>query len=122
LKKIRENINEQPINDRSVGGLAIRNLETWLLANTQTVSRILGVEIERLENLESLDDTKFRLEEAIEKSTYLVEEKQRLLKIRWNLAFQVDLAIIKTSCPNGYAAFTKDLIACAKVVTDQYLD
>lgn len=122
MKKIRENINEQPINDRSVGGLAIRNLETWLLANTQTVSRILGVEIERLENLESLDDTKFRLEEAIEKSTYLVEEKQRLLKIRWNLAFQVDLAIIKTSCPNGYAAFTKDLIACAKVVTDQYLD
>ena len=46
--------NEQEIGDRSAGGLAIRNFETWLLADTQTVSRILGVEIEKLENLEDL--------------------------------------------------------------------
>ena len=60
LNKIRDNhldINEEVISDRSAGGLAIRNFETWLLADTQTVSTILGVELEKLENLEHLDNT-----------------------------------------------------------------
>lgn len=61
LNKIRDNhldFNEQPISDHSAGGLAIRNFETWLLADTQTVSKILSVELEQLENLEDLIDTK----------------------------------------------------------------
>jgi len=121
LDKIRDNhldVNEQPINDRSAGGLAIKNFETWLLADTQTVSKILGVELEQLENLENLDGTKDILEKAIAESTYLSEENsnQRLLKSRWNLAFQIDLAILKTCCPNGYADFAQYLIAAAKVV------
>ena len=121
LDKIRDNhldVNEQPIHDRSAGGLAIKNFETWLLADTQTVSKILGVELEQLENIENLDCTKDILEKAIAESTYLSEENsnQRLLKIRWNLAFQIDLATIKTYCPNGYADFAQYLIAAAKVV------
>ncbi|MEH1969901.1 hypothetical protein [Nostoc sp.] len=123
LNKIRDNhldVNEQPINDRSAGGLAIKNFETWLLADTQTVSKILGVELEQFENLEDLDGTKDILEQAITESTDLSEESnnQRPLQIRWDLAFQIDLAIIKTCCPNGYAAFTKYLIAAAKVVAE----
>lgn len=123
LKKISDNhldVNDQPINDRSAGGLAIRNFETWLLADTQTVSKILGVELEQLENLEALDGTKDILEKAIADSTYLSEESsnQRPLQIRWDLASQIDLAIIKTCCPDGYAAFTKYLIAAAKVVAE----
>jgi len=121
LDKICDNhldVNEQPIHDRSAGGLAIKNFETWLLADTQTVSKILGVELEQLEDLENLDGTKDILEKAIAESTYLSEENsnQRLLKSRWNLAFQIDLAIIKTYCPNGYAGFAQYLIAAAKVV------
>jgi hypothetical protein len=121
LNKIRDNhldVNEQPINNRSAGGLAIRNFETWLLADTQTVSNILGVELEKFEGLEDLDRTKDILEKAIAESTYLSEESsnQRPLKIRWNLAFQIDLAILKISCPNGYAAFALSLITAAKVV------
>lgn len=76
LNKIRDNhldFNEQPISDHSAGGLAIRNFETWLLADTQTVSKILSVELEQLENLEDLIDTKDRLEKAIAESTYLSE-------------------------------------------------
>jgi hypothetical protein len=123
LNKIRDNhldVNEQPISDRSAGGLAIRNFETWLLADTQTVTKILSVQLEQLENLEDLIDTKERLEKAIAESTYLSEESsnQRPLQIRWNLASQIDLAIIKTCCPNGYAAFAQDLMAATKVVVD----
>lgn len=123
LNKIRDNhldVNEQPINDRSAGGLAIRNFETWLLADTQTVSKFLGVELEQLENLEASDGTKDILEKAITESTDLSEESsnQRPLQIRWDLASQIDLGIIKTCCPNGYAAFTKYLIVAAKVVAE----
>ncbi|WP_334919809.1 hypothetical protein [Nostoc sp.] len=120
LNKICDNhldVNEQPINNRSAGGLAIRNFETWLLADTQTVSKILGVELEQFECLEDLYATKDILEKAIAESTYLSEESsnQRPLQIRWNLAYQINLAIIKTSCPNGYAAFALYLITTAKV-------
>ncbi|AFZ59521.1 hypothetical protein H6G54_14135 [Anabaena cylindrica FACHB-243] len=121
LNKIRDNhldINEQPISDRSAGGLAIRNFETWLQADTQTVATVLGVEFPSLENLEDLDKTKDILENAIQKSTYFSEDtsNQRSLQIRWNLAFQIDLEIIKTCCPGGYAAFAKDLLLATQAV------
>jgi hypothetical protein len=109
---------EQEISDRSAGGLAIKNFETWLLADTQTISRFLGVELQQLDNLEDLNDTKEILESAIEKSTYSVtgSSNQRPLQVRWDLASQIDLANVKTCCPNGYAAFVQSLIVVAKVV------
>ncbi|MTJ48494.1 hypothetical protein FJR05_11715 [Dolichospermum sp. UHCC 0259] len=128
LNKIRDNhldINEKPISDsealrrnRSAGGLAIRNFETWLLADTQNVANLLGVELEKLENLEHLDNTKDILENAISQSMYLSEDSsnQRSLQIRWNLGKHIDLAIIKTGCPQGYAAFTQSLLVATKAV------
>lgn len=121
LAAIRDNhldISEKPISDRSAGGLAIRNFETWLLADTQTVATILGVELEKLENLEDLDNTKNILENAISQSTYLSEDtsNQRTLQICWNLGKQIDLAIIKTVCPEGYSAFTQSLLVATKAV------
>lgn len=121
VNKIRDNhldINEQPISDRSAGGLAIRNFETWLIADTQTVSTILGVELPPLENLEDLNNTKNILENGISESKYLSEDigNQRPLQIRYNLAFQIDLESIKTGCPGGYAAFVKDLLVATKAV------
>jgi hypothetical protein len=111
---------EQEISDRSVGGLAIKNFETWLLADTQTVSRFLGIELQQLDNLEDLNNTKEILESVIEKSTYSAtgSSNQRPLQIRWDLASQINLAIVKTFCPNGYGAFVKSLMAVAKVVMD----
>ncbi len=123
LNRIRDNhldVNDQSINDRSAGGLAIKNFEAWLLADIQTVSNILGVEIEQLENIETLDDIKNILETAIAKSTYLseVSSNQRPLQIRWKLGFEIDLDIIKTCCSTGYAPFTKGLMEAAKAVMD----
>lgn len=119
LKTIRSNhldANEQEISDRSAGGLAIRNFETWLLADTQTISQILGIEIAKLASLEDLENTKEILDTAIAHSTYLSEEtsNQRLLKIRWDLANHIDLETIKTNCPKGYAVFINNLIAAVK--------
>ncbi len=120
LKTIRSNhldANENEITDRSAGGLATRNFETWLLADTQTVSEILGVEIEKLENVEELENTKEILESAIAKSTYLLDEdtsNQRPLQIRWSLANHIDLAIIKKYCPTGYTPFVENVIKSTK--------
>ena len=121
LKTIRDNhldANDRSILDRSAGGLAIKNFETWLLADIQTVSKTLGVDIEQIENLEELDETKNILENAIARSIHLSEDSsnQRPLKIRWHLANQIDLETIEASCPNGYAAFMKSLITVANVV------
>jgi hypothetical protein len=121
INKIRDNhldINEKPINDRSAGGLAIRNFETWLLADTQTVANVLGVELPSLENLEDLDNTKEILEQAIASSTYLTEnlDNQRPLQIRWNLALTINLKTLKTNCPEGYADFVKNLLATTEAV------
>jgi hypothetical protein len=44
------------------------------------------------------------------------------LQIRWHLASQIDLLIIKTCCPSGYAAFAQDLRVAAKVVVDMISD
>jgi hypothetical protein len=127
LNTIRSNhldVNEQLVCDRSAGGLAIKNFEAWLLADNQTVSKILGVELEQLENLEDSSDTKSILEKVIAESTYLSEESsnQRPLQIRWYLASQIDLLIIKTCCPSGYAAFAQNLRVAAKVVADMISD
>jgi hypothetical protein len=118
LNVIRDNHldnNERSICDRSIGGLAIKNFEAWLLADPRTISNILGVQVEQFENTEDLDNPKYILENAISQSTYLEgTNNQRPLQIRWNLASQIDLDILKTCCPNGYGDFTKYLIEVAK--------
>ena len=105
-------INENIIEDQSVGGLSIKNFETWLLADNQTISKILGIEIPATKNLEDSSKTKKILEQAIAESNYLSEENNRNLrihKIKWNLAFQIDLMILKKSCPQGYGLFSQNL-------------
>jgi hypothetical protein len=123
LNTIRNNhldANKQEICDRSASGLAIRIFETWLLADIKTVTKILDREIEQFENLEALDGTKNILDSAIAESAYLSEDKsyQRSLRVKWKLAFEVDLAVIKDRCPIGYATFVQDLTAAAKVVAN----
>lgn len=96
LNKIRDNhldINEQPISERSTGGLAIKNFETWLLADTQAVSKILGVEMEQLENLEDLDSGKNILENAMfPRGTATRSRNQRifLMIIAINVPYKFD--------------------------------
>jgi hypothetical protein len=123
LNTIRDNhldINEQTICDRSAGGLAIKNFDTWLLADTQTVAKILEVELEPPENPEELNDAKDVLENAIAVSTYLHEEKsnQRPLIAKWKLAFEVNLEVLKTSCSKGYGTFAQNLSTAAQAVAD----
>ncbi|MGK7899096.1 MAG: DUF4276 family protein [Xenococcus sp. (in: cyanobacteria)] len=120
LEVIRNNHldeNEQPISDRSIGGLAVRNFETWLLADMETVAEILEVELNPIEDLENGQETKSILENAIAKSNYLLKQEtnQRPFQVRWNLASKVDLNVIKNSCPTGYQAFSQSLINVAKI-------
>jgi hypothetical protein len=123
LNAIRDNhldVNEQTVCDRSAGGLAIKNFDTWLLADTQTVAKILEVELEPPENPEELNDAKDILENAIAASTYLHDEKsnQRPLMAKWKLAFEVNLESLKTNCSKGYGVFVQDLNTAAQAVAD----
>lgn len=144
LKTIRDNhldINEKPINNQSISGLAIKNFETWLLADKETIEDILKVNISELNDLKKIlfqfsrlyfltrietfivclswlvffhynplemsEITKKILEDAIEKSDYLIGDKnpQRPFQIRWNLAHKINLEKIKEYCPLGYGKF-----------------
>jgi hypothetical protein len=123
LNAIRDNhldVNEQTVCDRSAGGLAIKNFDTWLLADTHTIAKILEVELEPPDNLEELNDAKSVLENAIAASTYLHEEKsnQRPLMAKWKLAFEVNLEVLKTSCSKGYGTFAQNLGTAAQAVAD----
>jgi hypothetical protein len=120
LQKIRDNHldeNDQVINDRSSGGLAIRIFETWLLADFGTVAKLLGIEIKKPDDLEELSTTKQILDKAISESDYLADDtsNQRPLQVRWDLATQIDLDTIKTNCPKGYATFVDDLVIASNI-------
>ncbi|MEB3120148.1 MAG: hypothetical protein VKL41_02870 [Snowella sp.] len=130
LEIIRDNhldINEKKIEDQTIGGLAIKNFETWLLADTQTISKILDIEIPVLENLEDLEDsskTKKVLEQSINESNYLLEENNRNLrthKIKWILASEVDLEMLKKNCPQGYGLFSQDLLKLTQIFIQKLL-
>jgi Domain of unknown function (DUF4276) len=124
LSAIRANhldINEQP-SDRSTGGLAIRDFETWLLADAFTLAKIWEVTFERQENLEGLENSKELLEKAIAGSSYLCDppNNQRPLQMRWDLAALVDLALIRKHCPTGYGRFAISLRAIAEAVVQDF--
>jgi hypothetical protein len=124
LCAIRDNhldINEQP-SDRSTGGLAIRDFETWLLADALTLTKLWEVTFDLLENLEDLKNSKEILEKAIAGSPYLCDPpiNQRPLQMRWDLAALVDLAMIKTHCPTGYGKFAASLRAIAESAVQDF--
>jgi hypothetical protein len=124
LKAIQDNhldASEKIIKDQSIGGLAIRDFEAWLLADFQTVSTILSIKIPELSNLEESDQTKTILENAIAESSYLSEKNNRQLEIRWHLAHQIDLTILRKSCPQGYGIFSQDLLKLTQIFIQKLL-
>lgn len=115
---------DQPIPDRSVGGLAIKNFDTWLLADSVTVANWLNVPLPGLpEDLETLPGSgraantpKRLLDAAILQSDRARSESKRRRKLvaRWQLAFVVSLAQIKNRCQQGYGRFADGLRQAAR--------
>jgi hypothetical protein len=107
----------QVVTDRSAGGLAIRNFETWLLGDPDTVSQVLAVPISPIINFEDLVTGKEILEAAIAQSNYFVGEysNQRPLQVRWDLAKKLNLNVLRINCPNGYQIFVQDLRNVAQI-------
>lgn len=98
------------------GHLAIKNFDTWLLADVKTVSTYLNVSLrgDLPNNFESLpgfkDDTnnaKVILDATIRSSPHYTARrwKRRQVEAKWELAHHIDLAKIKIRCPIGYASF-----------------
>jgi hypothetical protein len=116
--------NQNEVYDRSLTGLAIRDVETWLIADIDTLSKLLNIQIEPLNDPENLIQTKGFLDKAIRKSDYLtygIEDNQRPLRIRWTIAEQLNLEMLKTQCPVGYGTFAKNLITTSQI-TKRYID
>jgi hypothetical protein len=116
--------DENEVPDRSLTGLAIRDVETWLIADRETVSQMLKVAIEDILDFETFTSSKIVLDDAIEQSDYLADEpkvNQRRLQVRWSIAHQIKLDRLQFNCPNGYGKFANHLITTASVTT-QYID
>jgi hypothetical protein len=110
------------VTDRSLTGLAIRDVETWLIADRETVSQMVKVAIEDIPDFETFTNSKTLLDEAIEQSEYLANESkvnQRRLQVRWDIAHEVKLDRLRFNCPNGYGKFAHHLIAVASVTTQR---
>lgn len=115
--------NENPIQERHVLGLAIRSFDTWLLADVESVTQFLKVNlsVELSQDLEALPAdkkspmcAKLLLDDAIDRSTYCPENppiSNRNLVIRWELAEIVKLGEIKRYCAQGYGNFINSLSA-----------
>lgn len=119
--------NEKPILDRSAGGIAIKNFDTWLIADIEQVQRLLSVLLpDDLPNdLETLPGKKAEerlakriLDEGINQSVYLKDVKPGLreLRVRWELGAVVDLSILQKRCSQGYKKFSTDLQQAANAV------
>jgi hypothetical protein len=116
--------DENKVSDRSLTGLAIRDVETWLIADTDTLSKNFNLKIAPIQNLENFTETKGILNDAIEQSNYLIQENsinQRRMKIRWMIAEQINLEALKTQCPQGYRTFAENLIKTSQT-TARYID
>lgn len=120
---IRDNHLDQDgneVTDRSLTGLAIRDIETWLIADRKTVSDLLKVAIADIPDFESFTNSKTVLDDAIEQSDYLAEEprvNQRRLQVRWSIAHQIKLDRLRLNCPNGYGKFATDCTIVASIAS-----
>lgn len=112
------------IEDQNAGGLAIRNFETWLLADSDALKELFNTEldsaIQDLENLptDSTDPlfSKNIFDSLLEQSGFRGElsANKRGMVARWELAKIIDLDAIKSNCPEGYGRFVDDLVVAAK--------
>ena len=116
--------DQNEVYDRSLTGLAICDIEAWLIADTNTLSKNFNLKIAPIRNLENFTETKGILNDAIDNSDYLIEENsinKRQMKIRWAIAEKINLTTLKTQCPQGYGIFAENLITTSKS-TETYID
>lgn len=116
---------EMLIENQHAGGLAIRNFETWLLADPSSIQTLFGVSLENtievLENLPSDSNdplfSKNIFDSIIERSNYNIElsPNKRGMIARWELAQIINLDAIKSQCPEGYNAFISDIVVAARI-------
>ncbi|MEM7534116.1 MAG: DUF4276 family protein [Chloroflexota bacterium] len=134
LDTIRDNhldVDENEIDDQSSGGLAIRSLEAWLLADAHLLKTKLSVKLPTglLKDLEILPadssdakNAKNILDAAISSSSYLSEftVNKREMQIRWELGAEISLSKIKQHCPQGYVSFVNSLVETAQRTVERY--
>ena len=110
------------IENQQAGGLAIKNFETWLLADPSSLVELFGAGLDNPiadpENLpidsESPEFSKNIFESILERSEFRTQSNSRGMEARWELAKRIDLEAIKTNCPQGYATFVEDLTSAAQ--------
>lgn len=110
------------IQNQSAGGLAVKNFETWLLADPNSIQELFGTGLNNpIADLENLpidpanpNFSKNIFESILERSEFRIQSKSRGMEARWELAKTIDLAAIKTNCPQGYATFVEDLTLAAQ--------
>ena len=112
---VAQNLLDQdglPCLNRCATGLAIKNFDTWLLADTDTVSSLLGVmfaadlpyDLESLPGDKLPRNAKAILDSAINASSFQPQQprvQNRHLEVRWQLADIIHLNVVKERCKQG---------------------
>ncbi len=125
---VTQNLLDQdgvPRLNRCATGLAIKNFDTWLLADTDTVASLLGVvlaadlphDLESLPGDRSPRNAKAILDSAIGSSAFQPQKprvQNRHLEARWQLADIIHLDVIRDRCQAGYLAFINQLVHVAR--------
>ena len=121
------NGQSKQIAETSIGGLAIKSIETWLIADNDAVYSLLNVSLpsDLPEDLEVLPgakrdllNSKKMLDEAIRQSDYRrdIKKGRRKLVVRWQLAKLVDMERVKRCCQRGYGCFAADLSKAVHII------
>lgn len=110
---------ERKIPETAVGGLAIPNIEAWLIADETAVTHLLAVSLpaDLPDDLESLSGDKHHaqnpkniLKQLMPRAKYKPQNpNEKISEVCWQLALLVDLVKLKKRCPQGYGTLAKRL-------------
>lgn len=86
-------------------GVAVREFDAWILADHQTLSRVLGMRVKPQDNVERLNDPKQVCKGLLDESRY--KGDMTPTKMYALVAGAVNLDTVKKRCPAGFAPFAQ---------------
>ena len=82
-------------------GVAIRTFDAWMLADESTLGNVLGLKVGQQRKPESLTDPKAVFRKLLDCSVQQLDQAT----LYRDIMVQVDLALLSTRCPRGFASF-----------------
>jgi hypothetical protein len=109
-RQISEANEHQGVNVRRALGIAIRTFDAWMLVDEQALSRVLGIQVSRQPDPEEMRNPKLKAIELRDRSGKAFPITHMYL----TLARELDLAVLRERCANGFGIFAERLQSLAR--------